>query len=105
MKHHRKKPYHCDETRMSALGNHIGNQSPHVQNIVSLKSSLVAKILTVLVRTPGTISNSQVFRLKIVSSFSHFFQQNISVYGIFNDQSFRDTFTNDIVSFGQCAQS
>ena len=28
-----------------------------------------------------------------------FFQQNISVYTIFNDQSFNDTLTNDIVSF------
>ena len=47
-----------------------------VQSIVSLMSSLVVKILTVLV---STISNSQVF-----------FQQNISIYAIFNDQSFKD---------------
>ena len=33
-----------------------------------------------------------------------FFQQNIGVYAIFNDQSFNDTLTNDIVSFGQLAQ-
>ena len=29
------------------------------------------------------------------------FQQNISVYAIFNDQSFNDTLANDIVSFEQ----
>ena len=32
---------------------------------------------------------------------THIFQQNISVYAIFNDQSFNDTLTNDIVSFEQ----
>ena len=32
-------------------------------------------------------------------SYSHFFSKNISVYAIFNDQSFNDTSTNDIVSF------
>ena len=30
-----------------------------------------------------------------------FFSKNISVYAIFNDQSFNDTLTNDIVSFEQ----
>ena len=61
-------------------------------------------MLTVLV---STISNSQVFLLKNVSSFckcksySHFFSKNISVYAIFNDQSFNNTLTNDIVSFEQ----
>ena len=30
-----------------------------------------------------------------------FFSKNISVYAIFNDQSFNDTFTKDIVSFEQ----
>ena len=30
-----------------------------------------------------------------------FFQQNISIYAIFIDQSFNDTLTNDIVSFEQ----
>ena len=29
------------------------------------------------------------------------FQQNISVFAIFNDQSFNDTLSNDIVSFEQ----
>ena len=66
----------------------------------------MVKMLTVLVRT---LSNSQVFLLKKnVSSFckcksySHFFSaKNISVYAIFNDQSFNDTLSNDIVSFEQ----
>ena len=30
-----------------------------------------------------------------------FFSENISVYTIFNDQSFNDTLTNDIVCFKQ----
>ena len=30
-----------------------------------------------------------------------FFSKNISVYAIFNDQSFNDTLTNDIVSYEQ----
>ena len=64
----------------------------------------MVKILTVLV---STIFNSQIFLLKNVSSFckcksySHFFSKNISVYAIFNDQSFNDMLTNDIVSFEQ----
>ena len=59
----------------------------------------MVKMLTVLV---STISNSQVFLLKNVSSFCkcksypHFFSKNISVYAIFNDQR-----SNDIVSFEQ----
>ena len=79
-------------------------QGPVVQSIVSLTSSLVVKMLTVLV---STISNSQVFVLKNVSSFckcksySNFFSKNISVYAIFNDKSFNDTLTNNIVSFEQ----
>ena len=66
----------------------------------------MVKIVNVLV---NTISNSQVFLMKTVSSFckyksySHFFSKNISVYSIFNDQSFtcNDALTNDIVSFEQ----
>ena len=61
----------------------------------------MVKMLTFLV---STISNSQVSLLKNVSScksYSHFFSKNISVYAIFNDQSFNDTLTNDIVSFEQ----
>ena len=64
----------------------------------------MVKMLTVLVSTG---SNSQVFLLKKnVSSFcncksySHFFSKNISVYAVFNDQSFNDTLTN-IVRFEQ----
>ena len=60
----------------------------------------MVKLLTVLV---STISNSQVFfAKKNVSSFcncksySHFFSKNLSVYAIFNDQSFNNTLTNDI---------
>ena len=77
-------------------------QSPVVQSIVSLTNSLVVKMLTVLV---STVSNSRVFLLKNVSSFcksySHFFSKNISIYAIFNDQSFNDSICNDIVSFEQ----
>ena len=38
-----------------------------------------------------------------MSSFciSHFLSKNISVYAIFNDQSFNGMLTNDIVSFEQ----
>ena len=52
----------------------------------------MVKMLSVLV---STIHNSQVF------CYLHFFSKNISVYAIFNDQSFNDTLTNDIVSFEQ----
>ena len=34
-------------------------------------------------------------------SYSHFFSKNNSIYAVFNDQSFNDTLTNDIVSFEQ----
>ena len=39
------------------------------------------------------------FCSKNVSSF--FSSKNITVYAIYNDQSFNDTLTNDIVSFEQ----
>ena len=61
-------------------------------------------MLTVLV---STITNSQVFLLKKcelllqMHKLLTFFQQNISIYAIFNDQNFNDTLTNDIVSFEQ----
>ena len=61
-------------------------------------------MLTVVV---NTISNSQVFLLKNVSSFckcksySHFFSKNISPYAIFNDQCFNVALTNDTVHFEQ----
>ena len=54
----------------------------------------MVKMLTLLV---STISNSQVFLLKICM----FFSKNISVYSISNDQSFNDMLTKDIVSFEQ----
>ena len=57
----------------------------------------MVKLLTVLV---STISNSQVFLLKIFC-YSILFSKNISIYSIFNDQSFNDTLTDDIVSFEQ----
>ena len=75
----------------------FNDQGLFVQNIFSLTNSLVVKMLTVLV---SIISNSQVFLLKC-KSYSHFFSKNISVYTIFNDQSFNDILTNDIVSFDQ----
>ena len=58
----------------------------------------MAKILTVIV---STISKSQVFLLKKCKSYSHFFSKSISVYAIFDDQSFNDTLIDDIVSFEQ----
>ena len=73
-------------------------------NVISLTSSLVVKMLIVLV---SMISNLQVFLLKNVSNFckcksySHFFSKNISVYAIFNDQSFNDMLTNNTISFEQ----
>ena len=72
-------------------------QGPVVQSIISLTSSLVVKMLTVLV---STISNSQVFLLK-KCLLIFFFNKNISVYAIFNVQSFNDTLTNNMVSFEQ----
>ena len=80
------------------------DQGPVVQRIVNLTSSLVVKMLTVLV---DAISNSQVFFAeKNVSSFckckssSHFFSAKI-LYDIFNDQNFNDSLTNCIVNFQQ----
>ena len=57
----------------------------------------MVKLLTVLI---STMSNSQVFLLK-KCEYSHFFCKNISVYAIFNDQSFNSMLTNHIVSFEQ----
>ena len=51
----------------------------------------MVKVLFFLV---SKISNSQVFSLKKKC-------KNISVYAIFNDQSFNDMLTNDIVSIEQ----
>ena len=49
----------CEEQKPIVISLH--SQGPVVQSIISLISSLVAKMLTVLV---STISNSQVFLLK-----------------------------------------
>ena len=73
------------------------DQGPVVQGIISLTSSLVVKMLTVLV---SKISNSQVFLLK-KCEYLHFFSKNISKYVIFIDQSLNDVLTNDIVCFEQ----
>ena len=72
-------------------------RGPVVQCIVRLMSSLVVKMLTFLV---STVSNSQIFLLKnmlvaFCKSYSHFFSKHISVYAIFNDQSFNYTLTNN----------
>ena len=62
------------KTEVSSAVVEISTLGPVVQSVVSLTTSLVVKMLTVLV---GTISNSQVFLLKNVSSFCNctFFQQ------------------------------
>ena len=75
-------------------------QGPIVQSIVSLTSLLVVKMLTVLVFKVEYLIH-RYFCWKNVSSFSHFFRKNISVYAIFNDQSFNNTLSNDNVSFEQ----
>ena len=67
----------------------------------------MVKMLTVLVST-CTITNSQVFLLRknVKIAFAYaitFFQQNISVYAIFNDQSFNDALTKGMFSFEQLA--
>ena len=71
--------------KLRRITHKLNIQGPVVQSIVSLTSLLVVKMLTVLV---STISSSQVFCLKNVSSF-------------FKKKSFNYTFTNDIVSFEQ----
>ena len=61
----------------------------------------MVKMLTVLVRK---ISNSQVVLLKKICEMQKqltFFSKNISVYAIFNDQSFNDTLTSAVASFEQ----
>ena len=65
----------------------------------------MVKVLTVLI---STISNSHVFLLRkceellqMQKLLTFFFSKNISIYAIFNDQSFNDTLTIDIVSFEQ----
>ena len=57
----------------------------------------MVKILTVLV---STISNSIIFAEKMQKLLT-FFNKNISIYAIFNDQSFNNMLPNDIVSSEQ----
>ena len=79
------------------------HQGPVVQSIVSLTSSLVVKLLSVLL---SRISNSQVVLLKKceMQKLLTFYQQNNSLYAILNDQSFNDMLTNNIVSFEPMGQ-
>ena len=64
------------------------NQGPVVQCIVSLTSSLVIKMLTVLVSTIAT----HIFSAKVLAYLP---------YLMIKDDSFNDSLTNDIVSFEQ----
>ena len=80
----------------------IDDLGPVVQSIVSLTSLLVVKILTVL---ETTVSNSQVFLLKNVSSFCKckgysYFSTKILVYMPYLFTSVLTTsLNNNIVSF------
>ena len=71
-------------------GGRVSTQGPGVQSILSLISSLMVKMLTVL------ISNLQMQKL-----LTFFFSKNVSLYAIFNDKSFYNMLTKDIVSFEQ----
>ena len=76
---------------------HFSHQGPVVQSVVSIMSSLVVKMLTV---AASTVSYSQVFLLKTLSSLLFtFFSKNISIYAIFNDKKFNETLNNNIISF------
>ena len=75
---------------------------PVVQIIVSLTRSLVVNMLTVLV---SKISNSHLFLLKNAKATHIFFSKCISIHAVFNDQSFNNTLTNEIVSFEQMGPS
>ena len=91
----------CSKINATMEAINANYQGPVVQSVVSLMSSLVVKILTALV---STISNSQVFLLKNVSSFckaSHIFSAKIIAYMPYLMIIFNDTLTNDIVSFEQ----
>ena len=81
------------------------NQDSDVQSIISLKSSLVVKMLTVLV---STISNSQLFLLKKMwvafanAKATHIFSAKILAYMPYlMIKVLKDTLTNDMVSFEQ----
>ena len=85
---------------MTQINLSIHSLGPVVQSTVSFTSSLVVKMLTVLV---STISNSLVFLLKKYEELLHFFSKNISLYVIFTDQIFNNMLTNDIISFDNWA--
>ena len=51
-------------------------------------------------------ANAVIFAEKMWEAFAsakatHIFSKNINIYAIFNDKSFIDTLTNDMVNFGQ----
>ena len=73
-----------DKVRINSILHSYGHQGPVVQRIISLTSSLVVKMLTVLVTTKP---NSKVFLLKKCAfanaKATHiFFSKNIRVYAI-----------------------
>ena len=58
-------------------------------------------MLTVLVLFTGIFTEKKLSSFCISYSQMFISAKNISVYAIFNDQSFNDTLTNDNVSFEQ----
>ena len=84
---------------------YLSKLGPVVQSIVSLTSSLVVKNVNCSskynIEFMGIFAEKNVSSLCKCKSYSHFFSKNISVYAIFNYQSFNDTLTNDIISFEQ----
>ena len=47
------------------------------------------------------LGKEDFIKVSITKATHIFFSKNISIYAIFNDQSFNDMLTNDIVSFEQ----
>ena len=79
-----------------------GVQGPFVQRFVSLRCLIVVKMLTVLVQYLIHIFLlKKCEKLLQMQKLLSFYQQNISVYAIFNDQSFNAMLTNNIISFEQ----
>ena len=90
----------CSQPQLSYLKQFIG-QGPVIQSIISFKSSFVVKLLTVLL---SKYLIHGYFAVEMWVAFAnakatHFLSKNICVYGIFNDQSFNYTLTDDILSF------
>ena len=72
---------------------------PVVQSIIRLTSLLVVKLL---MYQYAQYQIHRYFGWKDVSSFCiYFFSKNITIYAIFNDQSFNDMLTNDNLSIEQ----